>query len=122
MSPLEIGLAISGGVIGYAVITFFLKGFLRPLTKWSMEGDFFFALFWPVSWVFLTGYLGRHLGTKVRAWLSKRESDQKEQERVRIAEEKKQRIEIDKLVREMDEEETLFRNERSNAGAVRKRR
>lgn len=118
MSPLEIGLAISGGVLGYAAIAFLLKGFLYPLTKWPAEGEVFFALLWPVSWVFLTRYLGLRLGKKVRVWHDEREADQKERERIRVSEERKQRIEIEKIEREMEEEETLFRNEQSNSRGI----
>lgn len=112
MSPLEITFIVIGSIVGYASIATFLSGFLVPLTKWNRFDEVLFAIFWPVSWIFLLMYPGEALGKKTKAWLKKRAEEQEKQERVRIAEEKRQRIELEEIERELEEEERLRRNMR----------
>lgn len=110
MSPTEITFAVIGGMLGYVGVAAFLKGFLAPLTEWEPIDDLMFAIFWPVSWIFLIKYPGKWLGGKLKCSLEERAEEKEKQERIRIAEEKKQRIEIEKIEKELEDEERLFRN------------
>lgn len=121
MNLLEAFLIAVGGMAGYSFIAIFLNGFLNKLTKWERFEDKIASWFWIVSWIFLAKYPGRWLGKKVRVWHDKREADREEREKIRVAEERKQRIELEEAARELEEDETLFRNEQLNAGGIRQR-
>lgn len=108
---MSLWLMIMGGIMGYVAIAAFVEGLLRPLTKWSGDADIAFSIFWPISWIFLASYPGRWVGKKIRGWFDERSAEEEKKENLRLQEENRQRIEIENIEKELEEEERLRRNE-----------